>query len=82
MTSPKNPRWLAYCAAQGRTDAEQLAHDRVQYPGGCMAGFLCWMSERRVAFRRRFGLSLDDAISAWGPSQAMAEFDRFIGVET
>lgn len=39
------PRYAAYCSANGRTPAEQLAHDEDEYPGGKMAGFLAWSSQ-------------------------------------
>lgn len=40
------PRYAAYCIENGRTPAEQLAHDEKEYPGGKMAGFLVWSSRR------------------------------------
>jgi hypothetical protein len=43
------PRYAAYCAANGRTPAEQLAHDEAEYPGGKMAGFLVWSSQNPPA---------------------------------
>lgn len=39
-----NPRYIAYAEAHGRSPEEQLAADRVAYPGGCMAGFILWCS--------------------------------------
>jgi hypothetical protein len=27
-----------------------MAHDRQRFPGGCMAGFICWISEQLTAF--------------------------------
>ena len=43
------PRYAAYCAANGRTPAEQLAHDEAEYHGGKMAGFLVWSSQNPPA---------------------------------
>jgi hypothetical protein len=37
-----NPRYVAYALENGRTPAEQLAHDKAQYPGACMVLFLVW----------------------------------------
>ena len=45
------PRFLAYCLDQGRSPAAQLAHDRAEYPGGCMAGFIIWGNAQVAAFR-------------------------------
>lgn len=41
-----NPRYRAYTEASGRTPEEQLEHDTEEYPGGCMAGFLIWISNQ------------------------------------
>ena len=40
--------YLAYCADAGRTPDAQMAHDKAHYPGGSMAGFLVWMSGKRI----------------------------------
>jgi hypothetical protein len=44
-----NPLYLAYAQAHGRTPEEQLEHDSKAYPGGRMAGFICWVSQERGA---------------------------------
>jgi hypothetical protein len=41
-----NPRFLAYAASQCRTPEDQLEHDRKAYPGGNMAGFIVWNSQK------------------------------------
>ena len=41
-------RYLAYCAALGRSPDEQLAYDREAWPGGCMTGFILWVSRVRA----------------------------------
>jgi hypothetical protein len=41
--------YLEYCAQAGRTPEEQKAHDRAQYPGGSMTGFILWVSGKRAA---------------------------------
>lgn len=38
-----NPRYLAYCDAHGRAPEEQMVHDRLQWPGACMCGFILWL---------------------------------------
>jgi hypothetical protein len=47
-----NARYVAYAIAHGRTCEAQLAHDRVRWPGGRMAGFLIWMSGALETWRR------------------------------
>ncbi|WP_036292123.1 hypothetical protein [Methylosinus sp. PW1] len=42
MTVELNPRWLAYCVSQGRSDAEQRAFDKERMPCGRMFGFISW----------------------------------------
>jgi len=45
-----NPRYAAYAQAHGRTPDEMMEHDRAAWPGGCMCGFIVWMSEQTQAF--------------------------------
>lgn len=46
-----NPVYLRYCVEHGETDPNvMLAKDSERYPGGCMAGFLLWVSAKRQAF--------------------------------
>jgi hypothetical protein len=35
-------RFEVYARAHGRSDADQLAHDRQAFPGGRMCGFILW----------------------------------------
>ncbi len=46
-----NPRYLAYCTAQGRGPEEQTAFDKERWPGGCMCGYMQWIAERKAALR-------------------------------
>ena len=46
------PRYLAYCRANGKTPDEMMAHDEQAYPSGCMIGFLCWSSNQLFNARR------------------------------
>lgn len=45
------PRYLAYCNANGLTPEEQLERDRAAYPGGCMCGYILWISHNLSRFR-------------------------------
>lgn len=45
-----NPRYAAYALAHGMTPDAMMEHDRIAYPGGCMCGFVLWMSEQKRAF--------------------------------
>jgi hypothetical protein len=44
------PEYTAYAQAHGRLPAEMMEHDRAAWPGGCMCGFILWMSEQKQAF--------------------------------
>lgn len=46
-------RFLAYCASSGRTPEQQLDHDRMMYPGGCMSGYTLWISGLWLEYHRR-----------------------------
>jgi len=50
MKKKINPRYAAYARAHGMTRDDMMAHDRQKYPGGCMCGFVVWISEQRQAF--------------------------------
>lgn len=44
MAKDWNPRYLAYCVAQGVDDPEKmLEKDRERWPGGVMLGFSLWI---------------------------------------
>jgi hypothetical protein len=77
-----NPRFVAYAAASGIGPQEALDRDRVQFPGGCMTGFVLLMSGRWQEWDRNHGHSRDHvrnqaeyaAFDAWlqnGPSNAI-----------
>lgn len=52
-----------------------MEHDRQAWPGGRMAGFILWISERREAFRRASPKSF-----MGGAVADQEAFDRFLGV--
>lgn len=41
-----NPRYYFYSKAHGRTHEEMLEYDRKRYPGGCMCGFILWITAK------------------------------------
>jgi hypothetical protein len=44
MAESWNPRYLAYCVAQGVDDPSAILEmDRKRWPGGVMCGFLLWI---------------------------------------
>jgi len=40
------PKYLAYCAANGNTPEQQLKADANAYPGGKMCGFILWVTRQ------------------------------------
>lgn len=51
-----NPYFVAYAATNGRTCAAQVEHDREEYPGGSMVGFILWMNQRWAEWRELRGV--------------------------
>lgn len=69
-TEKFQPYYIAYAKAGGRTPESQLAHDKVRWPGGCMCGFILWISANKTVFRKKnpsafMGDSIRD-FTAWG----------------
>lgn len=54
IDSPKwNPYYLAYCHAQGTPDPVAMGKkDEKEFPGGPNCGFILWMSEQKMEFRK------------------------------
>lgn len=46
---PINPHYAAYSRAHGRSIDAMMEHDRKEYPGGCMCGFILWISKQSQA---------------------------------
>ena len=46
MNSNWNPFFVSYSISQGRTPEDQLAYDKEEWSGGCMAGFMLWADEK------------------------------------
>lgn len=69
-----HPRYLAYCFAHGKKPAHMLRHDAEVYPGGRMAGYVVWISQRwgrwkaAKGYRRNASMTEADHV----------EFDRWL----
>ena len=70
--SQYQPRYLAYCAAHGRTPDEQMAHDEEEWPGGVMVGFMLWISQQWERFERETKTAKLDP-------ERQVRFDAWIG---
>jgi len=46
-----NPRYVAYAKVHNKSPDEMLSHDKKEWPGGRMTGFMLWMGEQKKAFR-------------------------------
>jgi len=42
-----------YAKSQGRTPKDQLEHDREEYPGGCMTGFMMFINRMSSEFCKK-----------------------------
>lgn len=51
-TNEYQPRYVAYAKSNGMTPDAMLAHDKIEYPGGRMCGFMCWISSRLRDFKK------------------------------
>jgi hypothetical protein len=45
-----NPHYLAYARAHDKSPTEMFDYDFAAWPGGCMCGFLLWISDRKQEF--------------------------------
>lgn len=48
----RNPRYVCYATAHGRSPDGMLVYDAQRFPGGKMAGFICWIEERWEEWER------------------------------
>lgn len=48
-------RYVQYARAHGHTPPKMLAQDKVKFPGGCMGGYILWITSRWRDFGRSLG---------------------------
>jgi hypothetical protein len=73
-----NPRYVVYASAHQRGPDEMLALDCERAPGGRMAPFIIWMSQRWQEWRRQNGMRPSEHVSGAGH----AEFDAWLEAST
>lgn len=74
QTETYQPRYLAYCAAHGKTPGEMRVHDTALFPGGPMCGFILWISQQWRAWKEANNRGTWDVLSEADHDS----FDRFI----
>ena len=42
--------YLSYCKAHNKTPEAMMEHDRSEFPGGVMCGFILWISKMKQEF--------------------------------
>jgi len=71
-----NPRYVAYAASYGRTPEAQMEVDRIEWPGGRLAGFLTWNSEQLLIWAEETG-QRKACGDSWSVTQ-LAEYDAWL----
>jgi hypothetical protein len=80
VAADATPRYQAYALAHGRTSPAMLDADRADWPGGCMAGFQLWMSQRWAQWARKRGYqrtASGRSDTLIGPAEH-ADFDQWL----
>jgi hypothetical protein len=71
-SAPKwNPYYVAYASAHGESPEKMLDADSIKYEGGCMTGFILWISEQCKKFKKEHPEAMVDNYTigdrdAWG----------------
>lgn len=69
-----NPRYSHYCASNHNIESAQLIIDKQVYPGGCMCGFIIWISEHW----REFKLLINYPPNTFISESTHIEFDNWL----
>lgn len=56
-----NPRYIAYAKEHGKSPDDMMAHDKDEYPGGQMCGFMLWISAKLRIFKTQSPKSFLDS---------------------
>lgn len=72
-----NNRYVAYAASQNRTPNQALIQDARDYPGGKMAGFMCWIRDAWRRWAQETGEKKEYG-DGWSERQHDA-FDQWLG---
>lgn len=78
------PRYIAYCRANGNTPQAQDVADRQLWPGGLMCGFILWTQNKWREWQKETGradlnaltTADHDAFDAWLINQAITEAEK------
>lgn len=80
MSLDRNPRFVEYARCQGTTPDEQIAKDRIKWPGGSMAGFVIWNMYRIRDFIKETGVCCvschQDEYDIWLHNWVTKELER------
>lgn len=67
-----NPLYVLYAKANGRTPEEQAEADPIEWPGGCMCGFILWVNRKYRELWDVLGVPLHDPSPLQTPRQVLA----------
>jgi hypothetical protein len=68
------PRYVAYAAAHGMTPEAMLDWDRIEWPGGRMAGFILWVRQQWHSWAAERGVRLPEFLT----QQDHDDFDAWL----
>lgn len=70
-------RYIAYAKHHGRSPDDQMAADELRFKGGCMAGFIAWISQMWAKWWTEAGRDAGLSRTIHGPAEH-AHFDRWL----
>lgn len=71
-------RYVAYARAHGRAPSEMLAHDRAEFPGGAMAGYVIWIGRK---WREWFALNGGRPADYYAHDEDHKRFDEWLATQ-